>query len=72
MKLEISDLNKGSVFIGDKLNIRTKFIFDEPTSILWSGLRLITYPPCTKELQITKEEIFSKGNFEAGEYLRDK
>lgn len=72
MKLEISDLNKGSVFIGDKLNIRTKFIFDEPTSILWSGLRLITNPPCTKELQITKDEIFSKGNFEAGEYLRDK
>ena len=72
MKLELSDLNRGSVFIGDKLNIRTKFIFDEPTSILWSGLRLITYPPCTKELQITKDEIFSKGNFEAGEYLRDK
>ena len=72
MKLELSDLNRGSVFIGDKLNIRTKFIFDEPTSILWSGLRLITNPPCTKELQITKDEIFSKGNFEAGEYLRDK
>jgi len=72
MKLELSDLNKGSVFIGDKLNIRTKFIFDEPTSILWSGLRLITNPPCTKELQISKDEIFSKGNFEAGEYLRDK
>ncbi len=72
MKLELSDLNRGSVFIGDKLNIRTKFNFDEPTSILWSGLRLITNPPCTKELQISKDEIFSKGNFEAGEYLRDK
>ncbi len=72
MKFEISDLNQGLVFIGDKLTVRAKFKFDEDTSILWSGLRLITAPPCNKELQISKEEIFSKGIFEAGEYIRDK
>jgi len=72
MKLELSDLNKGSVYLGDKLNIRSKFNFDEETSILWSGLRLITNPPCAKELQITKEDIFSQGYFEAGEYIREK
>jgi hypothetical protein len=72
MKLELSDLNQGLVFIGDKLNIRTKFNFEEDTSILWSGIRLITSPPCLKELQIAKAEVFSKGNFEAGEYIRDR
>jgi hypothetical protein len=72
MKLELSDLNQGTVFIGDKLNIRTKFEIEEDTSILWSGIRLVTYPPCVKELQIAKEEIFSKGFFEAGEYIRDR
>ncbi|MFX1393702.1 MAG: hypothetical protein ACFFAH_09010 [Promethearchaeota archaeon] len=72
MKLELSDLNQGLVFIGDKLNIRTKFIFEDNTSILWSGIRLITSPPCLKDLQIAKAEIFSKGNFEAGEYIRDR
>jgi len=72
MKLELSDLNNGSVYIGDKLNISTKFIFEEDSSILWSGLRLITNPPCKKDLQIAKTEIFSRGNFEAGEYIRRK
>ena len=72
MKLELNDLNNGSVFIGDKLKIRTKYIFDEKESIFWSGIRLITKPPCSKELQIMKEEIFSKGIFEAGEYIREK
>ncbi|MFX1356181.1 MAG: hypothetical protein ACFFA8_02770 [Promethearchaeota archaeon] len=72
MKLELTDLNYGSVFIGDKLNVRTKFKFVENSSILWAGVRLITYPPCVKELVIAKEEIFSKGNFEAGEYIRER
>jgi hypothetical protein len=71
VKLELSDLNNGSVFIGDKLNIRTKFNFEEDTSILWSGLRLITNPPCAKELQVAIEEIFSRGFFEEGEYIRE-
>ena len=71
VKLELSDLNDGSVFIGDKLNIRTKFNFKEDTSILWSGLRLITNPPCDKELQVAIEEIFSQGFFEEGEYIRE-
>jgi hypothetical protein len=61
-----------STFIGDKLNIRAKYIFEEDTSIFWSGIQLITNPPCDKELQITKEEIFSKGTFEAGEYIRER
>ena len=72
MKLEITDLNNGSVFTGDNLNIRTKFLFEEDTSILWSGVSLITNPPCMKELQIAKQEVFSKGNFEAGEYIRER
>ncbi|MFX0026614.1 MAG: hypothetical protein ACFE8M_09355, partial [Candidatus Hermodarchaeota archaeon] len=72
MKIELSDLNNGSVFIGDKLNVRTKFIFEEDTSILWSGIKLITQPPCLKELQVSKEEIFSMGHFEAGEYIRER
>jgi hypothetical protein len=71
VKLELSDLNNGSVFIGDKLNIRTKFNFEEDTSILWSGLKLITNPPCDKELQVAIEEIFSQGFFEEGEYIRE-
>jgi len=72
MKLELSDLNNGSVFIGDKLKVRTKFDFDEDSSILWAGIRLITHPPCVKELQIAKEELFSKGFFEAGRYIRER
>jgi len=72
MKIELSDLNNGSVFIGDKLNVRTKFKFEEDTSILWSGIKLITQPPCLKELQVSKEEIFSRGHFEAGEYIRER
>ena len=72
VKLELKDLNKGSVFIGDKLNINTKFNFEEDTDLLWTGIRLITSPPCGKELQVAKEEIFSKGHFEAGQYNREK
>jgi hypothetical protein len=72
MKLDLSDLNKGTVYIGDKLGVRTKFIFEENASILWAGIRLITYPPCVKELQVAKEEIFSKGYFEKGQYIRDR
>lgn len=70
--MELSDLNNGSVNVGDKLSIKTKFDFDEDTSLIWSGIRLITTPPCVKELQINKEEIFSTGFFEAGEYIREK
>ncbi|MFX1280693.1 MAG: hypothetical protein ACFFA3_15060 [Promethearchaeota archaeon] len=72
VNLQLTDLNNGSVFIGDKLNIRTQFKFDEETDILWSGIRLITNPPCLKEVQVSREEIFSKGHFEAGEYIREK
>jgi len=72
MKIELSDLNNGTVIIGDKLNVKAKFIFDEGDTILWSGLQLITKPPCLKELQIAKTEIFTKGYFESGEYIREK
>ncbi len=72
MKIELGDLNNGSVYVGDKLNVRSKFIFEEDTSILWSGIQLITNPPCAKELQIAKAEIFSKGDFESGEYIRNR
>ena len=72
VKLQLTDLNKGFVFIGDKLNIKTQFKFEEDTDILWSGIRLITNPPCLKEVQVSKIEIFSKGRFEAGEYIREK
>jgi hypothetical protein len=72
MKLELTDKTSGSAFIGDKLVVRTKFSFEEDTSILWSGVSLITNPPCKKDLQISKSEVFSKGKFEAGEYIREK
>jgi len=72
MKIELKDLNDGSVYLGDKLNVSSKFIFEEDLSIMWSGLQLITNPPCAKELQIAKAEIFSKGNFESGEYIRNR
>ena len=72
VKLELSDLSGGAVYIGEKLNVRTKFNFEEDTDIFWSGIRLITNPPCLKELQVSKEEIFSKGHFEPGEYIREK
>ena len=72
MKLELSDLNNGSVYVGDKLNVRTQFHFDDDTPILWSGLRLLAHSPCLKEIQIAKSEIFSKGHFEAGDYYRDR
>jgi len=72
MKLKISDLSNGSIFIGDTLNIRTTLQFDEDESLLWTGIRLITNPPCGKELQISVGEIFAEGKFEAGEYIRDK
>jgi len=73
MKLELSDLNKGSVTVGDKLLIKSVYNFDEYTSLMWSGVRLVTIPPCKKtELQIAKKEIFTSGEFEAGEYIREK
>ncbi len=72
VNLELTDLNEGAVFIGDKLAVKTQFKFEEDTRILWSGIRLITNPPCLKEVQVSKEEIFSKGYFEAGEYIREK
>ena len=72
MKLELSDLNNGSVYVGDKLNVRTKFHFEEDTSILWAGIRLLAHSPCLKEIQIAKNEIFSKGFFEVGDYYRDR
>ncbi|NVM37872.1 MAG: hypothetical protein HWN81_19930, partial [Candidatus Lokiarchaeota archaeon] len=72
VKLELTDLNKGSVFIGDKLSVQVKFNFEDKADIFWSGIRLITNPPCAKELQVSKEEIFCKGTFEAGEYIREK
>lgn len=72
VKLELRDLSRGSVFIGNKLNVQAKFSFEEEADIFWSGIRLITNPPCLKELQVSKEEIFSKGHFEAGEYIRKK
>lgn len=72
VNLELTDLNKGAVFIGDRLSVKTQFKFEEDTRILWSGIRLITNPPCLKEVQVSKEEIFSKGYFEAGEYIREK
>jgi len=72
MRLSLTDLNNGRAYLGDKLNVRTIFNFDEDTSILWSGIRLLTHPPCLKELQITKEDIFSKGIFEKGEYIRER
>lgn len=72
MKAELSDLNNGSIFMGEILNIRTSLTFDDNESLLWTGIRLITNPPCGKELQISKGEIFAEGKFEAGEYIRDK
>jgi hypothetical protein len=72
VKLEISDTTEGSVYVGDKVKVRTKFNFEEKTEIFYSGINLITNPPCLKELHVTKEEIFSKGWFEPGEYIRDK
>jgi len=48
MKLSLNDLNDGHVYLGDKLNVRTIFNFDEDSSILWSGIRLLTHPPCLK------------------------
>ncbi|MFX0021020.1 MAG: hypothetical protein ACFE9S_01745 [Candidatus Hermodarchaeota archaeon] len=72
VKLELYDLNNGSVYIGDKLNIRASFTFEKDSDISYSGVRLITNPPCLKELQVSKEEIFSKGHFESGEYIRER
>ncbi|MFX1388679.1 MAG: hypothetical protein ACFE9Z_01280 [Promethearchaeota archaeon] len=72
LKLEISDSTDASVYVGDKVKVSTKFNFEEDTEIFWSGISLITNPPCLKELHISKEEIFSKGNFEPGEYIREK
>lgn len=71
MKLNLSPL-KEFVFQGDKLPVRASFNFDEEMELFWSGIRLLTSPPCQKDLQIAKQEIFSKGKFEPGEYVREK
>ena len=72
MKIELADLNNGSVYVGDKLGILTKFYFEEDSEVLWTGLQLLTNPPCAKELQIAKAAIFSRGTFESGEYIRNR
>ncbi|MBN1800275.1 MAG: hypothetical protein JW891_02150 [Candidatus Lokiarchaeota archaeon] len=71
MKMELTS-TRNTVFIGEKLHIITKYNFEENSSILWSGIRLITKTPCVKELQIGNEEVFSFGEFEPGEYIREK
>ncbi|MBD3195897.1 MAG: hypothetical protein GF317_12620 [Candidatus Lokiarchaeota archaeon] len=71
MQLKLTPM-RNSVFIGDKLPVRTNFSFDEDTELLWSGIRLLTSPPCQKDLQISQKEVFSRGIFEAGEYIREK
>jgi len=71
MQLKLTPL-KDFVFQGDKLPVRANFNFEEETDLFWSGIRLLTSPPCQKDLQITKQEIFSKGKFEPGEYIREK
>ena len=64
MNLELSDKNNGSVFVGDKIVVSAKFSFEEDTSILWSGISLITNPPCKKDLQILKQEsMFERKKF---------
>ncbi|KKK45091.1 MAG: hypothetical protein Lokiarch_12660, partial [Candidatus Lokiarchaeum sp. GC14_75] len=63
IKLKLSRSENSSTFIGDKLKVIANYIFEEDTPILWSGITLLTNPPCAKELQILKEEIFSKGFF---------
>jgi hypothetical protein len=70
MKLELQTSN--FVYISDKLRVRSKLLFDEKQEILWTGIRLLTSPPCTKELQIAKKEVFSKGTFEEGIYIRER
>ena len=72
IKLKLSHSENSSAFIGDKIKVIVNYIFEEDTSILWSGITLLTNPPCAKELQILKEEIFSEGLFKAGEYIREK
>ncbi len=72
MKLELSDKNNGFIFIGDKIVVNCKFSFEEDTSILWSGISLNINLPCKRDLQIFKTEIFSKGKFESGEYIRER
>ncbi len=71
MKMELTSA-KNSVFIGEKMNVTTKYNFDEKSSVLWSGIRLVTKTPCVKELQIGNEEVFSFGDFEPGEYIRER
>ncbi|MHA1762410.1 MAG: hypothetical protein ACTSYC_01440, partial [Promethearchaeota archaeon] len=68
MKLSLMDLNDGTVHVGNKLKIRSTFEVDEDTSLMWTGVRLITRPPCAKDLQVGKKEIFPSGKFEAGTY----
>jgi hypothetical protein len=71
MKLNLNPLEQ-SVYVGDKLAVQTKFTFDEEEELYWSGIILLTSPPCSRELQIARKEIFTKGIFEAGEYIRQK
>jgi hypothetical protein len=71
MDLKLKPL-KSAVFVGDKLPVETQFKFDEDEELYWSGIILLTHPPCSKELQIARQDIFTKGNFEAGEYTRRK
>ena len=71
MELKLIPLQK-TVYVGDKVPVRSKFEFDEDNEIFWSGVRLVTSPPCKKDFLIAQEEIFSKGYFEAGKYIREK
>ncbi|TFF99632.1 MAG: hypothetical protein EU541_04400 [Promethearchaeota archaeon] len=71
MQLKLIPLQK-VVRVGDKVPIRSKFEFEEDNNILWSGVRLVTSPPCKRDFLIAQKEIFSNGYFEAGEYIREK
>jgi hypothetical protein len=71
MQLKLIPLQK-TVFVGDKVPIRSKFEFEEDNDIFWSGVRLVTSPPCKRDFLIAQEEVFSRGHFEAGKYIREK
>lgn len=70
MKLSLE--NRKSIVTGNYLNIVTKTTLDEPSKIIWGGVKLITKNPCKKELLISTAGIFSQGPFEEGEYIRKR
>ncbi len=69
MKIDLSSVSE--TIAGSSIPVKCTLTFEDDQKIFWSGVKLVTNRPCKNEIIIAKRDLFSEGQFEAGEYKRD-